>query len=155
MDFDGNIDNLVNKIASELNVSNSDINLKTVEELAKTADENNNDKLEQLSNSFSQSKQDNNENENKDDKALTEKEKAELNFYKSVSVRPVDSSNIEGLSYLEESKILKIRFYGGGEYVYKNVEKLQYTNLMNAKSVGKYFNDNIKAFPDKYAYIKL
>lgn len=76
-------------------------------------------------------------------------------LYNSIITEPVESSNIESIGYLKESKILKIVFKGGSSYIYKNVEELQLKNIQNAKSIGRYFNDNIKAFPDKYECIKL
>lgn len=79
----------------------------------------------------------------------------QLMLYSSINTTPVESSNIESIGYLKESKILKVVFKGGSSYVYKNVEELQLKNIENAKSIGRYFNDNIKAFPEKYECIKL
>lgn len=76
-------------------------------------------------------------------------------IYRNIVTEHVDSSNIESIGYLKESKILKVVFKGGSSYVYKNVDELQIKNINNAKSIGRYFNDNIKAFPEKYECIKL
>lgn len=141
MELEQNLDNLVNKFSKDL--KNVDPNV--ISQLASDAMKNNDDKMDKVTNSFNENKE-----VKKDD--TTEEE---LSFYKGIMVEPVESSNIEGISYLPESKILKIRFKGGGEYIYKNVEELQYKNIQNAKSIGKYFNDNIKAFPDKYKFMKL
>lgn len=84
-----------------------------------------------------------------------ETEEAQLAIYRNILTEHVDSSNIESIGYLKESKILKVVFKGGSSYIYKNVDELQIKNINNAKSIGRYFNDNIKAFPDKYECIKL
>lgn len=141
---ENDLDNLVKKFVNEI----SDEDKQRFAELAGEALKNNENKMQEVANSFvDQDKTKNQENNEADEN--------ELILYKSIPVQKVDSSNIEGLAYLSESKVLKIRFSGGGEYVYKNVEELQYKNIMNAKSIGKYFNDNIKAFPDKYKFIRL
>lgn len=137
-----NLDELAKSFANQIN--KEDINV--ISNLASNALKNNDEKMENVSNAFNNSENKDNENE------LTLEE---FEFYKSILTEPVESSNIEGISYLSESKTLKIRFKGGGEYIYRNVEELQYKNIQNAKSIGKYFNDNIKAFPDKYKFIKL
>ena len=80
---------------------------------------------------------------------------AEFEIYRNIATEPVESSNIESIGYLKESKILKVIFKGGSSYIYKNVDELQTKNINNAKSIGRYFNDNIKAFPEKYECIKL
>ena len=140
MEEDAKLDELAKTFAGQI-----DQDANTISTLASNALKNNDEKMENVSNSFAEQKQQSNENEDLN----------EIFLYKSIPVQPVESSNIEGLAYLSESKILKIKFKGGGEYIYKGVEELQYKNIQNAKSIGKYFNDNIKAFPDKYKFIKL
>lgn len=140
MEEDAKLDELAKTFAGQI-----DQDANTISTLASNALKNNDEKMENVSNSFVEQKQQSNENEDLN----------EIFLYKSIPVQPVESSNIEGLAYLSESKILKIKFKGGGEYIYKGVEELQYKNIQNAKSIGKYFNDNIKAFPDKYKFIKL
>ena len=78
-----------------------------------------------------------------------------LEMYRNIVTEPVESSNIDSIGYLKESKILKVVFKGGSGYIYKNVDELQIKNINNAKSIGRYFNDNIKAFPEKYECIRL
>lgn len=78
-----------------------------------------------------------------------------LEMYRNIVTEPVESSNIDSIGYLKESKILKVIFKGGSGYIYKNVDELQIKNINNAKSIGRYFNDNIKAFPEKYECIRL
>ena len=141
--MENNIDEKMENLAKEFS-SNLQQDSSIVSELASNALKNNDEKMENVSNSFNANK------EVKDEITLEE-----IQLYKNILVQPVESSNIEGISYLAESKILKIRFKGGGEYVYKGVEELQYKNIQNAKSIGRYFNDNIKAFPEKYKFIKL
>lgn len=141
--MENNIDEKIENLAKEFS-SNLQQDSSIVSELASNALKNNNEKMENVSNSFNTNKEVKNE--------ITPEE---IQLYKNILVQPVESSNIEGISYLAESKILKIRFKGGGEYVYKGVEELQYKNIQNAKSIGRYFNDNIKAFPEKYKFIKL
>lgn len=141
--MENNIDEKMENLAKEFS-SNLQQDSSIVSELAANALKNNDEKMENVSNSF---------NTNKEVKDEITPE--EIQLYKNILVQPVESSNIEGISYLAESKILKIRFKGGGEYVYKGVEELQYKNIQNAKSIGRYFNDNIKAFPEKYKFIKL
>ena len=80
---------------------------------------------------------------------------AEFEIYRNIATEPVESSNIESIGYLKESRILKVIFKGGSSYIYKNVDELHIKNINNAKSIGRYFNDNIKAFPEKYECIKL
>lgn len=133
-----NLDDLVNKFVNEMSSEAKE----KFANLASEALKNNEQTMEKLSSSFV----------NQENNQITSDE---LVLYKNIPVQSIESSNIEGLAYLAESKILKIRFSGGGEYIYKNVEELQYKNIMNAKSIGKYFNDNIKAFPDKYQFVRL
>ncbi|WP_299995550.1 KTSC domain-containing protein [uncultured Clostridium sp.] len=78
-----------------------------------------------------------------------------LEMYRNIVTENVESSNIDSIGYLKESKILKVVFKGGTSYIYKNVDELQIKNINNAKSIGRYFNDNIKAFPEKYECIRL
>lgn len=138
--IDEKLENLAKNFSNNLQ---QDPNI--ISELANNALQNNDEKMENVSNSFNTNLNESNNEVNQE----------ELQIYRNILVQPVESSNIEGISYLSESKILKIRFKGGGEYVYKGVEELQYKNIQNAKSIGKYFNDNIKAFPEKYKFIKL
>lgn len=57
---------------------------------------------------------------------------------------PVASSNVSGVSYNPELKILYVKFKGGTEYAYDNVPEDEYDSLLSAQSVGGYLNDNIK-----------
>ena len=55
----------------------------------------------------------------------------------------VDSSNINSIGYDEEDEILEIEFRGG-VYQYEGVPGYIYNDLMNAGSIGKFFNEEIK-----------
>lgn len=142
-DLDGLVDKFINEMSPEAK--------QKFAELASETLKNNEDKMEKVSSSFVEQK----ESTEKESEGNFSPDENEIILYKNIPVQPVESSNIEGIAYLSESKILKIRFSGGGEYVYRNVEELQYKNILNAKSIGRYFNDNIKAFPDKYQFIRL
>lgn len=64
----------------------------------------------------------------------------------------VDSNYLRSVGYDASERVLEIEFKKGEVYQYKDVPIAVYTNLMNASSLGKYFNDNIK---DVYPYQKL
>ena len=114
------------------------------------------DNLDQLTEKLLKEIIDRKTEENHQDKVLNNvSENQETALYNSIVTEPVESSNIEAIGYLKESKILKVTFKGGSSYIYKNVEELQLKNIQNAKSIGRYFNDNIKAFPEKYECIRL
>ena len=58
---------------------------------------------------------------------------------------PVSSSNIASVGYDESSERLEIEFLKTGQvYEYYNVPSFVYEGLVNAPSVGAYFNAEIK-----------
>jgi hypothetical protein len=57
---------------------------------------------------------------------------------------PVQSSNIAAVGYVEQTETLVIEFLNGSSYEYGNVPLVVYNDLMNASSVGSYFNREIK-----------
>ncbi len=60
---------------------------------------------------------------------------------------PVDSSNLEFISYSEPKAELSVWFKSRKSeehYVYKHVDVIQFDRLMKAESKGKYFIANIK-----------
>jgi hypothetical protein len=61
---------------------------------------------------------------------------------------PVDSSNLSAVGYDSTTKIMHIRFNSGRLYAYYNVPESIYRELMNAESLGRYFNSLIKGFYD-------
>ena len=54
----------------------------------------------------------------------------------------VVSSNINSVSYSEKG--LTVVFKSGKEYLYPGVPKLLYEQMLDADSVGKFFNAEIK-----------
>lgn len=54
----------------------------------------------------------------------------------------VSSSNIEGVDH--DGTDLYVKFLNGTEYKYSSVPAHVYQELLNAPSVGKYLNGNIK-----------
>lgn len=59
------------------------------------------------------------------------------------------SSSIKSIGYDDENKILEVEFTRGSIYQYSNVEAKEVFHLLFAKSVGKYFSENIAK---KYEY---
>jgi hypothetical protein len=57
---------------------------------------------------------------------------------------PVTSSNLQSVGYDEESRILTIEFRNGSVYEYEGVPPDVYSELMSAKSHGKYFHRQIR-----------
>jgi hypothetical protein len=61
---------------------------------------------------------------------------------------PVSSSNIVSIGFDPESETLEIEFKDSGIYQYFNVPQFMHERLMQADSVGKFFNMEIKqAYP--------
>lgn len=58
--------------------------------------------------------------------------------------QPVSSSNIHSVGYEAESQTLEVEFHHGGIYRYANVPENVYQGLMQAGSIGSYFNRNIR-----------
>lgn len=56
----------------------------------------------------------------------------------------INSSLITSVAYDAFTKVLEIVFCRGGIYEYADVSLQEYDNLMNSKSVGLYFNGNIR-----------
>jgi len=60
----------------------------------------------------------------------------------------VESSNINQVGYDSDSNTLIIKFHSGGLYCYFDVDENLYNNLLNADSVGKFFNQHVKNLYD-------
>ena len=60
----------------------------------------------------------------------------------------VESSNIEAVKYEPERKTMTVRFNSGGVYEYDNVPKHKHTQMMGAKSKGKFLNQHVKGQHD-------
>jgi hypothetical protein len=57
----------------------------------------------------------------------------------AIEMKPVTSSNIQGVGYDMEIKVLQIQFKTGGAYRYKDVPLDTFDALLHADSVGKYY----------------
>lgn len=55
----------------------------------------------------------------------------------------VKSSNIDAVTYDEDSGLLEIEFNNGASYEYSDVPMYVYDELISADSKGKYANQNI------------
>jgi hypothetical protein len=64
----------------------------------------------------------------------------------------VNSSTAKALGYDKKTKILRVWFTTGNVYDYEDVPKTKFKNLLNASSIGEYFNKKIKGF---YTYKKI
>lgn len=54
------------------------------------------------------------------------------------------SSNITAVRYQSEQQWLFVRFKNGGEYAYLDVTQAEYLNLVEAESIGRFLNGQIK-----------
>lgn len=61
-----------------------------------------------------------------------------------MNMQPVSSSNIASVGYDAEEQTLAVEFHSGSTYQYSNVPEAEFDRLLNAGSVGSYFNANIK-----------
>lgn len=57
---------------------------------------------------------------------------------------PVESSNLNSVSYDDETNTLEIEFKYGSVYRYSEVPEYVYNELMTATSKGSYLHKNIK-----------
>ena len=62
---------------------------------------------------------------------------------------PVSSSNLAAVGYDEGTRVMVVKFLNGDVYKYLDVDASVHLNLMEAESVGKFFNENVKG---KYNY---
>ena len=77
---------------------------------------------------------------------------------KLIELKPVISSNIGGIGYDAENKLLKVAFKtktGSNVYLYEGVEQDVYDALFTSDSIGKKLNESIVRQKEKYNYIKL
>ncbi len=56
----------------------------------------------------------------------------------------VSSSNLRSVGFDREAMVLEVEFHSGGIYQYFGVPEHVYANLVEASSLGQYFNANIK-----------
>lgn len=66
--------------------------------------------------------------------------------------QPVNSSNLKSVGYDQNQEILEIEFQSWRVYQYLNVPAAVYSELINANSLGQYFNNFIK---DYYPTIRI
>lgn len=64
----------------------------------------------------------------------------------------VGSSNLDRIGYDLERQVLYVMFQNGAYYAYQGVPDSIYTDLMNANSMGRYFNRHIR---NHYPYERL
>jgi len=57
----------------------------------------------------------------------------------------VDSSNIEAIGYDDDAQELHVQFLGGGNYIYYDVPRNIFDELMNASSKGSFLNREVKS----------
>jgi hypothetical protein len=65
---------------------------------------------------------------------------------------PVNSSQMKSLGYDARRKILEAEFATGAVYRYFNVPASVYRAMLDADSIGAYFNKHIR---EGYAYMKV
>ncbi|AFM23327.1 KTSC domain-containing protein [Desulfomonile tiedjei] len=56
----------------------------------------------------------------------------------------VDSSNIEAIGYDEDAQELHVQFLSGGYYVYSDVPRSIFDQIMYAPSKGSFLNREVK-----------
>ena len=61
-----------------------------------------------------------------------------------VEMIPVISSNLDAVGYNKQTETLYIRFKSKKVYSYERVPEYTFTELVEAESVGKFFNQFIK-----------
>lgn len=72
-----------------------------------------------------------------------------------IKMQKVFSTNIVAIGYDEESKTLRALFKGNSSYLYFNVEKEVYDNLMASESKGRTLNESVVRQKEKYKYVKV
>lgn len=56
----------------------------------------------------------------------------------------VDSSNIEAIGYEDNTQELHVQFLSGGYYIYHDVPRQIFDDLMSAPSKGSFLNREVK-----------
>lgn len=69
--------------------------------------------------------------------------------------QPVESSQIKSVGHDPDIRALEIEFHGGSVYRYDNVDQYYFDSMIAAESVGRYFGQVIKPFPDKFPFTKI
>jgi hypothetical protein len=73
-------------------------------------------------------------------------------YRRMMRLLPVESTSIGGAGYDMEAGNLYVKFNNGFTYEYRNVPPAVYATLMNADSIGAYFNRNIRG---RYPYRRI
>jgi hypothetical protein len=60
-----------------------------------------------------------------------------------MKLKTVDSSMVHAIGYSAKSKSLEVVFNSGRTWIYEDVPKKVYQELMKARSIGVYMNSNI------------
>lgn len=66
----------------------------------------------------------------------------------SITLFPVQSSNLESIGYVSVARMMIVRFKNGRTYLYPAVPEELFNNFLAAESKGTFFHQNIKG---KYA----
>jgi len=88
------------------------------------------------------------EEKEKDDEIRKQK----LGSIENLTFLQVNSTYISAFAYDEEKQVLFVKFNSEAIFAYFNVANTEYSNLINAPSVGSYFAKNIR---DCYDYEKI
>ena len=81
-----------------------------------------------------------------------------VNKSKLIELKPVISSNVAGIGYDADNKLLKVAFNGKDNYsyyLYENVNEEQYNSIISAESVGKKLTESVIKQKEKHNYIRL
>lgn len=65
----------------------------------------------------------------------------------------IESSTIKAVAHANNT--LYLEFHSGHCYKYGNITQIQYKELMQAKSAGKYFASSVKKFNVDHPYMRL
>lgn len=68
---------------------------------------------------------------------------------------PVDSSTIAAIGHDANHNVMTVQFKSGAVYEYQNVDAKVYGVILNAPSVGKAFDAEVKKQPGKCPYTKV
>lgn len=77
-----------------------------------------------------------------------------LNFVRKQIFLPVNSTNVRGATYFQESNQMLVEFKGGSAYVYSNVSEQEAINFAQAASKGAWVWDNLRIRGTKYGHRK-
>ena len=58
-------------------------------------------------------------------------------------MNPIESAAVKAVGYEPDQRLMRIQFRSGSTYDYADITLIQFVNLMNASSVGKWIRDNL------------